>query len=88
MGLGIAAMHYLGMSALRAQCVVTYSPPLVGAERGGRHRGSDLGPVAAPSAQRDTWLIRAASVVLGLAVALMHFTGMAAASFLPARGWT
>ena len=85
MGLGVAAMHYLGMSALRAQCVVTYSPPLVGLS-------VLVGIGAATSAlwlalrPRATWLIRAASVVLGLAVALMHYTGMAAASFLPAEG--
>jgi NO-binding membrane sensor protein with MHYT domain len=85
MGLGIAAMHYLGMSALRAQCVVTYSPPLVALSVA-------VGVAAATAAlwlafrPGATWVIRAASVVLGLAVALMHFTGMAAASFLPAEG--
>jgi DNA-binding LytR/AlgR family response regulator len=85
MGLGIAAMHYLGMTALRAQCIVTYSTPLVGLS-------VVVGIAAATSAlwlafrPGATWLIRAASVVLVLAVALTYFTGMAAASFLPAEG--
>ena len=82
MGSGIAAMHYLGMSALRAQCILTFSPPLVGLS-------VLVGIAAATSAlwlafrSGPTRLMRAASVVLGLAVALMHYTAMAAASFLP-----
>src|SRR3546814_12097522 len=31
MGAGIAIMHYVGMSALSANCLVGYSPPLVAA---------------------------------------------------------
>ena len=85
MGLGIAAMHYLGMAAMRAACTVAYSPPLVALSVA----------VGIGAATFALWLasrpgrpraIRAASVALGLAVALMHYTGMAAASFLPGAG--
>ena len=83
MGLGIGAMHYLGMSALRGQCLVTWSAPLVIAS-------VVLGVGAAMAAlwlafrpHRKT-LVQASAVVLGLGVALIHYTGMAAASFLPA----
>ena len=85
MGLGIAAMHYLGMAALRAACSVAYSPPLVALSVA-------VGIAAATfalwlaSRPGPPWAIRAASVALGLAVALMHYTGMAAASFLPGAG--
>jgi NO-binding membrane sensor protein with MHYT domain len=85
MGLGIAAMHYLGMAALRAACTVAYSPPLVALSVA---VGIGAATFALWLAIRPgpPWAIRAASVVLGLAVALMHYTGMTAASFLPGAG--
>ena len=85
MGLGIAAMHYLGMAAMRAACTVAYSPPLVALSVA---VGIGAATFALWLASRPgrPWAIRAASVALGLAVALMHYTGMAAASFLPGAG--
>ena len=85
MGLGIAAMHYLGMAAMRAACTVAYSPPLVALSLA---VGIGAATFALWLASRPgrPWAIRAASVALGLAVALMHYTGMAAASFLPGAG--
>jgi diguanylate cyclase len=83
MGAGIAIMHYVGMAAIRGGCTVSYSPPLVGASV----------VVAILSAMLALWLAfnlagwkqtLAASVALGVAISGMHYTGMAAASFLPA----
>lgn len=83
MGGGIAIMHYVGMAAVRANCVIAWSPPLIGA--------SVLIAVAVSGAALWTAFARAdrhhriaASVVLGLAISGMHYTGMAAATFLPA----
>ncbi|MGB6197980.1 MAG: response regulator [Candidatus Acidiferrales bacterium] len=88
MGGGIAAMHYIGMSAMRVPALCHYSSPLVNASvalaivvsfvallltfyfRGAGSPGVGLKVVAA--------------VVMGMAVAGMHYTGMAAASFTPA----
>jgi NO-binding membrane sensor protein with MHYT domain len=76
-GLGVAAMHYLGMAALRLHGHVTYNPVLVTL--------SVIIAVAAATAAlwaalnvtaaRGVWL---ASLVMGLAVSSMHYTGMTA----------
>jgi len=84
MGSGIAIMHYVGMAAIRGGCTISYSPALVGASV----------VVAILSAMLALWLAfnlagwkqtLAASVALGVAISGMHYTAMAAASFLPAE---
>ncbi|MEG2806118.1 EAL domain-containing protein [Stenotrophomonas sp.] len=85
MGLGIAAMHYLGMSAMRMQPGIDYDPFWFSL--------SLLIAITAAGAalwiafrlrteQRRPFLLRGmASVVMGLAIVGMHYTGMAAANF-------
>ena len=84
MGSGIAIMHYVGMAAIRGGCTISYAPVLVGASV----------VVAILSAILALWLAfnlagwrqtLAASVALGVAISGMHYTAMAAASFLPAE---
>ena len=87
MGFAIAGMHYIGMAAMRMSGDVTYDPLLVAASLAIAITVSfaalalirnlmDSG--AAPGA----WLKKAgASLLLGFAVAGMHYTGMAAARF-------
>jgi len=85
MGLGISAMHYTGMAALRMQPGIDYDPGLFG-----------LSLIVAVSASGVAlWiafrlrhgvprvhLVRAgAAVIMGLAIVGMHYTGMAAAGF-------
>jgi len=89
-GVGIAAMHYIGMAAMRLEGVAVYEPGLVVL--------SVL--VAVGTAWAALWLafrFRAeeeetalgnaaklgAAVVLGLAIAGMHYTAMAAVEFRP-----
>jgi signal transduction histidine kinase/CheY-like chemotaxis protein len=84
-GLGINAMHYVGMAAMQMHPAIVYAPNLVAA--------SILIAVSAAAAslwiafklQRDgprIWRTRAAAALLmGAAIAGMHYTGMAAASF-------
>ncbi len=82
MGLGISSMHYVGMAAIRANCVITYSAPLVVAS-------IVVGILASTAALwlafnlRRGWHMIPAAAVMGLAVSGMHYTAMAAASFLP-----
>jgi len=83
MGVGIAAMHYTGMAAMRMPGNVAYSLPIVGI--------SVLIAITAATAalwltfrQNDVWQKLLASGVMGLAVAGMHYTGVAAATFTPA----
>ena len=85
MGLGIAAMHYLGMAAMRMQPGIDYDPLWFIA--------SILIAIGAAGAalwiafrlrieSRNTRRLRgAASLVMGLAIVGMHYTGMAAARF-------
>ena len=85
LGLGIACMHYLGMGAMRMQPGIDYHPGwfvlsiviAIGAAGAAlwiafhlRHEG-----------RRVIRLRVLASLIMGLAIVGMHYTGMAAASF-------
>ncbi|MFJ9565802.1 MHYT domain-containing protein [Streptomyces fuscichromogenes] len=78
-GLGVAAMHYLGMAALRFDGTIHYDPVTVGL--------SVLIAIAAATAAlwaavsvRGFTASLGASLVMGLAVSGMHYTAMAAVS--------
>jgi diguanylate cyclase (GGDEF)-like protein len=86
MGLGICAMHYIGMAALDMSPGIVWNPLLVAA--------SALIAVAASAAalliffwlrkmgaQRGTAFQPLAALVMGIAICGMHYTGMAAANF-------
>ncbi len=84
MGLGISSMHYVGMAAIRANCIITYSPPLVVASVVVGILASTAALWLAFNLKRG-WHMIPAAIVMGLAVSGMHYTAMAAASFLPAE---
>ena len=80
MGLGVAAMHYTGMLAMDVPGDLAFSLPIVAL--------SALIAVTAATValwlttrQNDVWQKAVAACVMGLAVAGMHYTGMAAATF-------
>lgn len=76
-GIGVAAMHYLGMSGVRVDGVIHYAPWEVGAS-------IVIATAAATAALWASLTIRnplatlGASLVMGIAVSAMHYTGMAA----------
>jgi len=76
-GLGVASMHYLGMGAVRVQASLTYDPALVAASV---VIAVIAGTAALWAALRlDTvWSTFIASLIMGVAVSGMHYTGMAA----------
>ena len=87
MGGGIAAMHYIGMAAMRLAAVHTYSPAIVALS-------VVLAVVISLVAlwlafhfrgEVNAWSWRkfASSLLMGAAVPVMHYTGMAAATFTP-----
>ncbi|SDA18883.1 PAS domain S-box-containing protein [Methylobacterium sp. UNC378MF] len=79
MGLGVAGMHYTGMAALRIPGNLAYSPAVVALSVA-------IAVTAATAAlwlsfrQHGVWQKLLAACVMGLAVAGMHYTGMAAAT--------
>lgn len=76
-GIGVAAMHYSGMSALKFSGTLTYDPALVGASFA-------IAIVASTVALWFAAVIKGASatvagaVLMAVAVCSMHYTGMAA----------
>jgi diguanylate cyclase len=87
MGAGISAMHYTGMVAMEMQPALTYDPVLFSASIA-------IAITAASAALWIAFTLREASefskyakftsaVVMGGAIAGMHYTGMAAAQFHP-----
>ncbi|MGW6144968.1 MHYT domain-containing protein [Streptomyces sp. NPDC055144] len=76
-GLGVAAMHYIGMAAVDLNGTISYDPAVVTA--------SVVIAIAAASAAlwaalcvRGPVVAAVAALVMGLAVSSMHYTGMAA----------
>lgn len=86
MGLGVAAMHYTGMAALRMQPAIVYTPALFWASVGIAIAASWVALWIAfqlRDGKQQYVLVKrcAAGFVMGLAIAGMHYTGMAAANF-------
>ena len=87
MGGGVAAMHYTAMASMRVRAVCHYSPALV----------TISVVLAIVFSLMSLWLMFlfreealgqylrkvASAVLLGAAIAVMHYTGMASASFIP-----
>jgi PAS domain S-box-containing protein len=93
MGLGIAAMHYIGMAALRMPAALGYDPLLfalsiviaIGASAAALWLAFQLR--SNRSAPRCWLALKAVSaLVMGLAITGMHYTGMLAAHFTPEPG--
>ncbi|WP_314175848.1 MHYT domain-containing protein [Streptomyces winkii] len=78
-GVGVAAMHYIGMAALRLHGDVGYDAVLVGLSVVIAVVAATAGLWAALTVH-GTAGATVASLVMGLAVSSMHYTGMAAVS--------
>jgi PAS domain S-box-containing protein len=87
MGSGIAAMHYIGMEAMRLPAMCMYSPWLVGLSIA-------LAIAISFVALQLTFALRnhlapwslhkiGSALIMGLAIPIMHYVGMAAAGFMP-----
>ncbi len=82
MGLGIASMHYIGMTALHASVFMTHEPVLVGISVAIAIAASGLALRLANGASGRSPLLLSATA-LGMAIAGMHYTAMAAVSIYP-----
>lgn len=87
MGIGISAMHYIGMEAMRLPAMCHYSPGLVLVS-------VTLAIVISLAALWLTFHVRderkatlrrklISALLMGLAIPVMHYTGMAAVSYAP-----
>ncbi|MEA2712069.1 MAG: hypothetical protein QOK27_30 [Gemmatimonadales bacterium] len=88
MGGAIAGMHYLGMAGLHTAAILTWRPELVAASIAIAVFASGTALGLAAWFQSDESSVtrlrrRLAAVVLGCAIAGMHYTAMAAARFRP-----
>lgn len=85
MGLGIVCMHYTGMAALQVPANLSYDPWLVALSV---VIAIDAATVALWLATRaaGVWQKILAAIVMGIAIAGMHYTGMAAARFAALPG--
>ncbi len=84
-GLGVAALHYLGQAAYRVEGVVSWNLWLVVSSVAVTIVIAGLSSMAAGARRR--WLRRCAPPLLLLSIYVLHFSGMAAASIAydPAR---
>jgi len=85
LGLGVASMHYIGMGAVRVQASLTYNSALVAASV---IIAVIAGTAALWMALRldSVWSTFIASLIAGVAVNGMHYTGMAAVQAKAAPG--
>jgi len=88
MSVGIAGMHYIGMASMRLPATTRYSPFLVASSVLFAFLFSLVALLMAFDLREETrWTVPrrlGSATVMGLAVSAMHYTGMAAASFIPA----
>ena len=82
MGVGICAMHYVGMAALRTSASLSYAPGLVALSAAVALIASIAALVAVQQERSAPWRMTAA-LILGLAVAGMHHLAMAALAVTP-----
>jgi diguanylate cyclase (GGDEF)-like protein/PAS domain S-box-containing protein len=88
MGAGIAAMHYIGMAAMRCAAVVTYNTGIVLLSIGIAVAISFVAlqlAFRARSEDSPTLHKLLSAIAMGLAIPLLHYSGMWAASFYPSR---
>ncbi|APR39104.1 putative bifunctional diguanylate cyclase/phosphodiesterase [Paraburkholderia sp. SOS3] len=88
MGAGIAGMHYTGMAAMRMAPGIRYEPALFAASLAIAVAASIaalwIAHTLRDSSQRRIIVKRiGAAALMGMAIAGMHYTGMAAADFAP-----
>src|SRR5712664_1021238 len=80
MGLGIVAMHYIGMAAMRGQAELSYDRLFVALSLV-IAIGASTAALWLAFRTTELWQKLAAAVVMGLAISGMHYTAMRAAIF-------
>jgi NO-binding membrane sensor protein with MHYT domain len=84
-GVGIVSMHYVGMSAVRGNCIIAYDPIGILMATGIAILASILALELAYH-RRTIGLTLVGAVILGLTITAMHYTAMLWTAFLPGEG--
>jgi PAS domain S-box-containing protein len=88
MACGIAGMHYIGMAAMRLPAITQFSPLAVTVSVLFAFIFSLVALLMAFDLREETkWTVPrrlGSAIVMGAAISAMHYTGMAAVSFIPA----
>src|SRR4029077_6474269 len=85
-GLGISAMHYTGMAAINMPAIASYAPALVALSVGSAIAASTAALWLTASPQ--TVIIRLCGSSLGIAIAGLHYTGVAGFICTPTKNAT
>lgn len=89
MGLGVAAMHYTGMAAMQLEATPVYNPQLVTLSIGIAIAASLIAMRLAFDLRADATSVSAwklsSAIIMGNAIAGMHYTAMAAVNFYPTQ---
>jgi len=87
MGLGISAMHYIGMAAMRLDAMHVYSPELfalsIAIAIGISYVALQLAFASRQNLSHVSWRKFGSALIMGVAISSMHYVGMEAASFVP-----
>jgi NO-binding membrane sensor protein with MHYT domain len=81
-GLGVAGMHYTGMLAMKMQADVHWNETIIAISIGIAITAAIVALWLAVNV-KQMWQIVVSALVMGVAVCGMHYTGMAAANFVP-----
>jgi len=81
MGVGISSMHYVGMSAIRGNCGLSYSPVWVSLSVIIGMLASSASLWAAMKLH-GVWRRLIAALVMGISISGMHYTGMLGTTFV------
>lgn len=88
MGLAIASMHYIGMKSMRMPAAIDYEPwhffASIGIAIGASSAALALGYWLPQNARWAYWLKAGSAIVMGIAIAGMHYMGMASARYTAA----
>jgi NO-binding membrane sensor protein with MHYT domain len=83
-GLGIVAMHYVGMAAIKGNCIVTYSPTGIALSTTISVLSS-IGAFTLAYRKRTLLQLVLGGVVLGVTISGMHYSAMIYTRFLPVQ---
>ena len=86
-GLGVAAMHYSGMSAFVTEGRIEWEPATIAASIAAGILGATLSLMVIGKG-RKLWRLMTAAGLLSLGVCALHFIGMAAITIVPDAGMT